>query len=221
MKFSAVVLGGTGLVGSYLIKELINNVNCTEVRFITRRKVALTHPKIIECIIDFNNPKDYTTYIKGDVLFSCLGTTLSQAGSKEKQYLVDYTYQYNAAKAAKENGIAHYVLVSSPFAKISSGNYYRKMKAELERDTKSLNFNKTIFIKPNGLIGERKIKRKGEKTGVLIFKVLAKIFPKLNKYQPILGKNVAKAMLSIYLQYQSTDNSFIEVSRNKLLQYIS
>ena len=41
----------------------------------------------------------------GDVLFSALGTTKKDAGSKDSQYKVDFTYQFNVAKiAAKKQG---------------------------------------------------------------------------------------------------------------------
>jgi len=38
--------------------------------------------------------------LTGDVLFSCLGTTIKAAGSQQAQWKVDYTYQYEAALSA-------------------------------------------------------------------------------------------------------------------------
>ena len=46
-------------------------------------------------------------------VFSCLGTTLKDAGSKEAQKKVDFDYQYEFAKAAKENEVEDYILVSA------------------------------------------------------------------------------------------------------------
>ena len=169
MKYSAVILGGTGLVGRFLVQELINDSQSFKIKLITRRTTSISHPKIEECIIDFNHYEDYLKHIKGDVLFSCLGTTLKQAGSKEKQYLVDYTYQYQAAKSAIQNNISNYVLVSSPWASLDSNNYYRKMKAKLEEDVIQLGFNKTVIIKPNGLVGKRSKPRLGEKYAMRFF----------------------------------------------------
>lgn len=215
MEFTAIIVGATGLVGSHLVELLIEDKNCKELKLITRRATNYQNPKITECIIDFNNINDYKKYIKGDVLFSCLGTTLKQAGNKENQYLVDYTYQYRAAKSAFENNVSNYILVSSPWAKLESNNYYRKMKAQLEEIISKLPFKKTIIIKPNGLIGKRSQPRFGEKYATTIFSFLIKIFPVLKKHQPIEAKKVAKAMLNSF--YKENHKNIDVYSRNEVL----
>ena len=47
--------------------------------------------------------KDLTDQLVGDVLFSALGTTIKAAGSQDAQWKVDYTYQYNAARALRSS----------------------------------------------------------------------------------------------------------------------
>lgn len=215
-KYTAVVLGGTGLVGSFLINELLLDENCIEIKRITRRKISNTNAKIKDCIIDFNSPKDYNTHIKGDVLFSCLGTTLSQAGSKENQYQVDYNYQLQAAKSAIKNNIPKYILISSPWANIKSKNYYRKMKAELEEEIKKLSFKKIIFIKPNGLLGKRKETRLGEKFILPLFKFILKLLPNLNTHIPIEAEKVAKSLLNSY--YLKSNERILIFSRLAVLE---
>ena len=69
-----------------------------------------------------------------------MGTTLKDAGSKENQFLVDYTYQYEFAKIAAENGVSNYSLVSAQGANSSSSFFYPKIKGELEESIKKLNF---------------------------------------------------------------------------------
>ncbi len=220
MKYTAVVLGGTGLVGSFLIKELIKDEQCTSIKFITRRKTVTRHPKLEECIIDFNKTEDYIKYIKGDVLFSCLGTTLKQAGSKEQQYLVDYTYQYQAAKIAADNNVQSYVLVSSPWAKLASSNYYRKMKAQLEESILQLKFEKTIIIKPNGLIGKRTQPRLGEKFALRFFTFLSRIIPALREYTPIEAKKVAEVMLLSYYEIQQREAELFILKKTELNRFL-
>ncbi|WP_459211130.1 NAD(P)H-binding protein [Aquimarina rhabdastrellae] len=215
MRFTAIILGATGLTGSHLVRYLIEDTNCKELKLITRRKTNFNHPKITECIIDFNNTHHYLRYIKGDVLFSSLGTTLKQAGSKQQQRLVDYMYQYQAAKCGVQNGVTHYVLVSSPWAKINTVNYYRKMKAELEEQIKLLPFKTITFIKPNGLLGQRTQKRLGEKLALPLFLLLSKLFPSLQKHQPIKAKLVAKAMLNSF--YKKNQTPIVSYSRNEVL----
>lgn len=77
-------------------------------------------------IIDFDKPKQWVNLVNGDVLFSCLGTTLKDAGSKDAQKKVDYTYQYQFAKAARENNLENYILVSSEMASVKSPFFIHK-----------------------------------------------------------------------------------------------
>ncbi len=198
--YTANVLGGTGLVGSHLIQELIRDDQCKKIHLISRRSNEINHPKISEHLIDFTKEQDYLKHIAGDVLFSCLGTTISQAGSKENQYRVDHDYQLYAAKAAKQNGVKAYILISSPFAKINSDNHYRKMKAELEEAVKKLGFDRTGILQPNGLAGTRLGRRKWESIATAFFTPIFSFIPGLREYSPIHAKKVAEAALKLFIR---------------------
>lgn len=110
---TALVIGATGLVGNQLVEQLLANDQFSAVVIFVRRTTGLQHNKLREHIISFEQPESWDHLVKGDVLFSALGTTLKQAGSKETQFKVDFTYQYQFAEVAATNGIATYVLVSS------------------------------------------------------------------------------------------------------------
>jgi hypothetical protein len=74
------------------------------VKTFVRRSLGISNPKLEEHLIDFDNLSAWKQDLIGDSLFSCMGTTLKTAGSKEKQYLVDYTYPYQCIEAAIQNG---------------------------------------------------------------------------------------------------------------------
>lgn len=93
-----------------------------------RRDLGLRHEKLKIHVIDFDKPKQWKHLVKGDVLFSCLGTTLKAAGSKEAQWKIDYEYQYQFAKAARENDVDKYVLVSTSLASPDFLFFYTRMK---------------------------------------------------------------------------------------------
>src|SRR5689334_5676279 len=97
---TAMVIGATGLVGSHLVQLLLHDDRFAVVKIFARRSTGIQHPKLQERIIDFDHPERWKHLITGDVLFSALGTTLKTAGSKEAQYKIDHTYQFNVAKAA-------------------------------------------------------------------------------------------------------------------------
>ena len=65
-------------------------------------------------------------------MFSALGTTKKDAGGKDQQYEIDYTYQYKFAKIAAENGVGQFSLVSSVGANAKSSFFYPKIKGALE-----------------------------------------------------------------------------------------
>ncbi len=196
MNKTAVVFGATGLVGSHLVEELLNDGRYGTVRIFVRRESGLTHDKLDERIIDFDNPEIWSSDVTGDELFSALGTTRKAAGSLEAQYRVDYTYQYNAAKAAADNGVKTLVLVSSPGANPKSKIFYTRMKGELDRDVQKLPFEIIVLIKPSLLTGKRENTRLGETLGAYIGHILTRVLFFLYTFRPIHGRTVARAMVN-------------------------
>ena len=110
---TAIVIGATGLVGHELVQQLLQDQRFVRVVVLGRRNSGFVHARLEEHLISFDQPEQWRHLVKGDVLFSALGTTLKTAGSKEAQYKVDHTYQLEVAKAAAANGVPVYVLVSS------------------------------------------------------------------------------------------------------------
>jgi uncharacterized protein YbjT (DUF2867 family) len=191
----ALILGATGLVGSELLQQLLNDDYFSQVVVLTRRSIGITHPKLKEEIIDFDKPESWQDKVKGDVLFSAFGTTIKTAGSKAAQWKIDYTYQYQMAMAARTNGVPAMVLVSSAGASPNSRIFYSRMKGELDRDIKALGFERFTILKPSILAGNRKEKRAGESVGLVLGKLIG-IIPYLIRYRAIPASVVAKAMVN-------------------------
>lgn len=197
MKLTANVLGATGLVGTQLVALLLENTNFEKVRIFVRRNTNIKHPKLEQHIVDFEDEKIWKTQLKGDVLFSALGTTLKQAGSKEKQYKIDFTLNYDFARAAKANGIENYVLVSSVGANSKSRIFYTRIKGELDDAVGKIGFENLVILRPSSLTGNRQEKRMGE----IITIPMATFFTKFvfKKYRPIKDVIVAQAMINAVL----------------------
>ena len=171
----ALILGATGSTGQELLKLLLEDSSFSKVSIFVRRKPSIEHQKLTTHEIDFSRLIDYRRLIHGDVLFSTLGTTLKDAGSKSQQYLVDFTYQYECAKMASDNGIPYFSLVSSSGANEKSFFFYPKIKGELEQAVKKLPFKKTQIFQPPILIRQPELIRNGEKIAINIFNFLNKI----------------------------------------------
>lgn len=196
---TAIVLGATGLVGTQLVDLLMKDDRFTTIKIFVRRTTGRKNAKIQEHIIDFDKPDQWKTLVTGDVLFSAFGTTIKKAGSQDTQYKIDYTYQYDVAKAAAENGVATYVLVSSAGASPNSKIFYNRMKGELERDVKQLPFRNIHIFQPGILAGNRLEFRAGEKIGIAVMSVF-KYIPGLKQFRPIDAKIVAQAMINASFQ---------------------
>jgi uncharacterized protein YbjT (DUF2867 family) len=123
-----------------------------------------------------------------------LGTTIKKAGSEESQYAVDYTYQYEVAKAAADNGVKRYSLVSSAGANHRSRVFYSRLKGELDNDVKELPFEVITIMRPSILAGDRNESRPGESVGLFFMSFITKL-PGLKKYRPIPGITVAQGMI--------------------------
>lgn len=194
---TAIVIGATGLVGSNLVKLLLEDEDYKKVNVFVRRPTNIEHPKLNEYVVNFDQRNDWREKVQGDVLFSALGTTLRQAGSKEAQYKVDYDYQYNMAVTAATNGVRDYVLVSAQNADPNSSFFYARMKGELEDSASKLPFKHMVLIRPGLIYGKRKHYRKRESLA-LCFITLCNKLGMLKNMKPIHGKDVAQAMLYTY-----------------------
>lgn len=194
----AIVIGATGAVGKDLVEELLSRRECEKIITFTRRSLDIKSEKIESYIIDFDRPSDWAHLVKGDVLFSALGTSLKQAGSKEAQYRIDHDYQLSFAKAARENGVPHVVLVSSLGANLSSSIFYLKLKGLIERDVESLQFPQLSILRPPSLI-RKHAKRPAETVSVKLFQ-LANALGLFKTMAPVPTEAVARKMADLGLE---------------------
>lgn len=190
----ALVIGASGATGKDLVKQLLNDKDFDEVDVFVRKPLNIQNEKLKTHIVDFEKPEEWKNSVKGDVAFSCLGTTLKAAGSKEAQRKVDYDYQYQFAKAAKENDVEDYILVSAYGANPNSKIFYSKMKGELEDAVRKLHFNKITIFKP-GMLERKNSERSGEVLGSRIIKFANKL-GLFESQKPLPTDILAKAMIN-------------------------
>lgn len=192
---TALIIGATGMVGSSLLEKLTDSGDYNRVVAFVRRSTGITHPKLTEFVVNFDEVNEWAGHIQGDVLFSCMGTTLKDAGSKSEQYKVDFDYQYNVARAALANGVKQYLLVSSVGANAQSANFYLSTKGKLDNAVQQLGFERCVILRPGQLYGNRKQNRPAETIGLRVTFLLNKA-GLLRKYRPIHAGQVASALIS-------------------------
>jgi uncharacterized protein YbjT (DUF2867 family) len=193
----AIVYGASGLVGSYILENLLNNTNYEQVIIVVRKELDIKHPKLKTLIGDFQSLPNVVKDIDIDEVYIAIGTTKKKTPDQKIYYQIDHDYPVLAAKLAKENGAKSIFLVSSVGANPSSSVFYTKTKGETEQDIINLNFEHTYIFRPSMILGNRKESRPLEKALIGIFKLINPLFMGgLNKYKGIEAENIAKAMVS-------------------------
>lgn len=206
----AIIIGATGLTGKALLNQLLQDDYFGQVILFVRNNINLSHPKLIQHSVDFNQIDSYKDLIKGDVVFCCMGTTIKTAGSQEAFKKVDYTYSTEFAKISKQNNISTFCLQSSLGADSKSNNFYLKVKGETEDYIRQLNFVSFASFRPSMLLGNRTEFRLGEKVGKIVMQALSFAFVgKLKRYKAIHVNQVASAMIK-HSKSDKTGNVTIE-----------
>lgn len=191
----ALIIGATGATGKDLVNVLLQDPDYTGVVIFVRRPSGMAHPKLFEIITDFDKLEEVSEHIKGDVWFSCLGTTLKTAGSKDKQRHIDYEIPAQFGEIAKRNGISRMVLLSAYGASVTSSVFYSRIKGELEEKIDSLAFDSYIVFRP-GLLLRKDTDRAGERLSAGVLKFLNSL-GLIRKFRPMptttLAEKLAKA----------------------------
>ena len=190
---TALVVGGTGLVGREVIKLLLDDKRYARVISLGRRPSDITHEKLTQIEFDFERPD--ASVVKADDIFCCLGTTRANAGSSEAFYKVDYEYVLRVAELAYANGAQRFALVSSLGADAQSSLLYPRTKGEIEAAVSRVGFAECYLLRPSMLLGERREKRLGETVGKVLMNVFAFLIPA--KYKAIEAAQVARALLAL------------------------
>lgn len=157
---TAVIAGGSGLIGGKLLQLLLSSDRYSRVIGLTRSELG-SHPKLVEIKTDGT---DLDSILTGgiDDVFCCLGTTMAKAGSKEKFYQVDYTYPFELHRTTLGQGAKQFLIVTALGASKKSPVYYNRVKGEIEEAVSGLGFSSLHIFRPSLLMGQRQESRMGE-----------------------------------------------------------
>ena len=190
MPRTALLAGASGLIGSFLLRRLLDSSAYARVTVWARRPLQASHLKLTVEIVDFAQIEDRR--VQAEDVFCCLGTTIKQAGTREAFRRVDHDYPVALARAAARDGVQRFLVVSALGANPRSGVFYNRVKGDMEAAVRAAGIPKTSLFRPSLLAGPRAEERMGEKIGLVVGSVLG---PLLGKYRPIHGDIVAAAML--------------------------
>lgn len=163
-KFNALVFGGTGATGSFVVKNLLQNDNCSSVVVFSRKPVlkGLNNKKIkniiLDSFLDLSRTEDSWNNI--DVVFNCIGTTRSRAGGAIPFIEIEYGISLEIARMAERENIEYISLVSAQGANHNSFAvnfihpllYIKTMGRKEQTIVKDHKFKCATIFKPGMLI---------------------------------------------------------------------
>jgi uncharacterized protein YbjT (DUF2867 family) len=197
-KKTALLLGGSGLVGRHCLDYLLNDAYYTQVKALVRRPLSAEHPKLIQHQVSFDQLKGHLAKIKANDVYCCLGTTIKKAGSQTAFRKVDFSYPAEIAELSLANGAEQFLLISALGANPNSLIFYNRVKGEVEQKIDQFGFQGFYIFRPSLLLGERPERRLSEEFGQKIFQWFSFGFMGvLKKYKPIEAKAVAFAMVQM------------------------
>lgn len=192
----ALVAGGTGLVGSELLRRLGQDARYSHVTSLGRRVIA-DMGKIENRVVSFDD-LERDNLPAADDAFCCLGTTRRTAGSDAAFRHVDLDYVLAYARAAKRAGAVRFLLVSSIGANAQSQLLYTRVKGEAEAGVQAVGFPMVGIVRPSFLVGQRTETRAGEAAALAIGRLAGPLMlGPLRRYRPIHAGIVARALVCL------------------------
>ena len=152
---TALVAGGTGLIGSHLLSLLRAEPVYRRVHVLLRRPVddLAGDARIAPLVVDYNALPDLLPAV--DDVYIALGTTIKVAGSQDAFRRVDLDHVVSVARAARAAGAQRLGVVSALGADARSPMFYNRVKGEMEAAVASLGYESVTIVQPSLLIGDR------------------------------------------------------------------
>lgn len=195
MKKHAVVLGATGMVGTQLVRQLIEDPQYGGVTALVRRPLSSSPPGVEQVMADMDRLEEYGSLFEADAVFCCLGTTIKTAGSQDAFRRVDLEYPLAAARLAKQYGVTAFAVISSLGADVKSPFFYSRVKGDMEHSLGELGLPSLYILRPSLLLGQRAESRPGEQAAAVISRAMPFLYSgPLRKYKPVEAGVVAAAM---------------------------
>ena len=212
MKKTAIIIGATGLTGSYLLQKLIEDDRYGIIKLFSRSKIEELPSKVQQFIGDLLKLEQFKADFTADEVYCCIGTTLKKTPNKTLYKKIDCGIPVAAAKLSKANNIKTFLVISAMGANKKSSVFYNKTKGEMEHHVLQENVKNTFILRPSLIGGERNQYRVLEKIGLIVFKIIQPLFiGKLKKYKIVKAETIAQAMINIA---NTTNHSKVIITSN-------
>lgn len=193
-----LLAGATGLIGQAVAAQWAGPGT---LHLLVRRQVPLRGPHRQLQVVDFSA---LPALPPAEAALCALGTTIKAAGSQAAFRAVDFDAVLAFARAAKVAGVRRFAVVSSLGASASAGNFYGRVKGEMEAALTALGFETLLIARPSLLTGNRvalgQPQRPVEHLAMRLSAPLSALVPAA--WRPIPAETVARALLHALAQAQ-------------------
>ena len=160
--FAAIILGGTGQVGSAAVAELLAIPECLEVVMVTRKPIA-ARSRVRHVVLD-TGAADFaecTTALAREVLrqgpvsaVSCVGVgSGSMRWSEEELKRLELGVVGAFARGCHDAGIAQFCLLSAAGSTASSRFRYARVMGMKEDTLRNIGFTRLAIFRPGIIVG--------------------------------------------------------------------
>jgi uncharacterized protein YbjT (DUF2867 family) len=165
MGFRVLVVGGTGQVGSALVRALLAASSCTEVVMVNRRSISLPADSRLRPVIMDTSAPNFSNEIaelgrtggaQGDPLYaaSCIGIGKgSSQWSEEDIKKLEIGLVGAFARGCLAAGIERFALLSAAGSSARSWIRYARIMGEKEDAVRSLGFKRLAIFRPGIIAG--------------------------------------------------------------------
>lgn len=205
--------GASGLVGSLVLRRLLENHKFTGTIFApSRRALQVSDSRVVAPVVDLS-PDQADAALDTlqrhvseplDVFISCLGTTIKVAGSRQAFIAVDRDLVLRLAQFAQVRGANHAILVSSAGASRQSGNFYLRVKGEVEDAMEKIGFRRLDLVQPGLLLGDRRQRRPVEAMAQSLAPLAnVALVGRFRSYRSVAADTVAQAIANLAFSDQA------------------
>jgi uncharacterized protein YbjT (DUF2867 family) len=192
--FAAIILGGTGQVGSAAVAELLAIPQCREVRMVTRKPIA-PRPRVLNFVLDTYAPDftDRTATLAREALsqgpasaISCVGVgSGSMHWSEQELKRLELGVVGAFAHGCHTAGIPQFCLLSAVGSTARSRFRYVRVMGMKEDTVRSIGFKRLAIFRPGIIVGNAHTPAYAGWLGNLVPGKFGNI------HQQILGRSIA------------------------------
>ena len=197
------LVGATGLIGGEVMQLAVGREDVRLVA-VARREAPLPAGARMEMFVaEPDKWGEVFEAVRPTAVICALGTTWKKAGRDEAAFrAVDHDLVLATAKAAKDQDVERFIVVSSAGADAMSKAFYLRTKGQVESELGKLRFKRLDVLRPGLLRGKRSADRRLlERIGILASPVTDLLLhgPRQG-YRSIAAETVARAALALAMR---------------------